>query len=126
MSRAEHGISIGISRVNDDFYMSIDICGKLTHADYEIMVPMLENAIKDVREPKIKAIVDMIDFEGWELRAAWDDLKLGVKHNREFFRIALVGNKNWGKIAAKISNWFISGEIQYFEKRQEGLDWLAS
>jgi len=124
MSLVEHGISFGISRINNDFFMNMKIVGKLTHADYEMMIPMLENSIKNVRDPRIKIIVDMTDFEGWEMRAAWDDLKLGVKHNHEFSKIALIGNKKWEEIMAKVSNWFIGGDIQYFENRQDGLSWL--
>ena len=126
MSVTEHGLYFGIIRFANNFYMNIKITGKLTHADYEIMVPMLETAIKDVKDPKINTIVDMRNFEGWELRAAWDDLKLGVKHNRKFARIALVGNKNWEKVAAKVSNWFISGESRYFEDIEEALVWLEA
>ena len=126
MTYTEHGISFGISRINDNFYMKMKIIGKLTHNDYEIMIPMLEDAIKDVKQAKIKAIVDMTEFEGWELRAAWDDFKLGLKHNREFSKIALIGNKSWEKIAAKVSNWFMSGEVKYFENLQEALEWLES
>ncbi len=124
MSYTEHGISFGINRINEKFYMNMRIIGKLTHADYKIMIPMLENAIKDVKEPKIDALIDMTEFEGWELRAAWDDLKLGVKHNREFSKIALLGNKKWEKIAAKVSNWFTSGEIKFFEDKQKAFAWL--
>jgi hypothetical protein len=124
MSLNEHGLSYGISRINNDFFMNMKIVGKLTHADYEMMIPMLENSIKDVKDPNIKIIVDMTDFEGWEMRAAWDDLKLGIKHNQEFSKIALIDNKKWEEVMAKVSNWFIGGEIQYFENRQDGLSWL--
>ena len=124
MSIEEHGLSFGITRFGDDFYMTITILGKLTHEDYEMMVPMLENAIQDVKEPHIRALVDMRNFEGWELRAAWDDLKLGIKHNREFSKIALLGNKDWEKLAAQVANWFTSGEIKYFEDKTEAINWL--
>ena len=124
MPLKEHGLSYGISRINNDFFMNMKIVGKLTHADYEMIIPMLENSIKDVGDPNIKIIVDMTDFEGWEMRAAWDDFKLGVKHNHEFSKIALIGNKKWEELMAKVSNWFISGDIQYFENRQDGLSWL--
>lgn len=126
MLYSEHGLSFGINRIFYKFYLKIKIVGKLKHADYEVMVPMLEDAIKDVREPEIRTLVDVTEFEGWELRAAWDDLKLGVKHNREFKKIALLGNKNWEKVAATVSNWFISGESKYFEDKQEALNWLES
>jgi len=124
MSIQEHGLSFGINRVNDNLYMNMKVIGKLSHDDYEIMIPMLEKAIRDIRQPVIRAIVDLTELEGWELRAAWDDLKLGLRHNREFEKVALLGNRNWEKVAARVSNWFTSGEIRYFEDRQEALAWL--
>ncbi len=126
MSIKEHGLTFGITRYDGDFYMNIRIKGKLTHEDYQLMVPMLEQAIKDVKNPHIKVLVDMRKFKGWELRAAWDDMKLGIKHNQEFSKIALLGNKNWEKLAAKVTNWFSCGEVEYFENKAKALSWLQN
>ena len=124
MTIREHGLSFGITRINDRFYMKMKVVGKLSHEDYETMVPMLEDAIKDVKEPKIKALLDICDFEGWELRAAWDDLKLGLKHGKEFEKIAVIGNQNWESIAATIANWFTGSELKYFEDYEDALEWI--
>ncbi len=126
MTYTEHGIACGITRINDRFYMNIQVIGKLTHDDYEIMVPMLENAIDGVTNPKVIAIVDIRDFEGMELRAAWDDLKLGLRHGHDFSNIAVIGNKNWEKLGLKVASWFSSGEIKYFENKQEALEWCEN
>ncbi len=122
----EHGLSVGISRAGNDLYLELKVTGKLTHQDYQTFVPVLENALAGVKDPQINALVDCLALEGWELRAAWDDLKLGVKHGREFNKIAIVGNKPLEQWAAKIGSWFISGEMAYFENREEALNWLVS
>ncbi len=124
MSITQHGISIGIERINDEFMMTLTVNGKLKHSDYEIIVPMLESAIEGVEKPKIKVLVDLRKFEGWELRAAWDDLKLGLKHGREFTKIAMIGNKKWEEYAARIGSWFIAGEMKYFEDTSTACNWL--
>jgi hypothetical protein len=77
-----------------------------------------------VAHPRVKALIDGTEFEGWELRAAWDDLKLGLKHGNEFEKVAIYGNKNWPKITAKIGSWFIAGEVKYFQSAEEAIDWL--
>ncbi len=64
------------------------------------------------------------ELEGWEVRAAWDDFKLDMKHGKEFEKIAILGNKRWQELATKISSWFISGESKYFEDAKEALNWL--
>ena len=124
MSTTRHGLSIGIERVNDNFFLSFKAIGKLTHDDYQTITPMIESALLGVKQPKIKAIFDASQLDGWELRAAWDDFKLGLKHGSEFEKIAIYGNKRWQEMSAKIGSWFISGEVKYFEDYDEALEWL--
>ena len=124
MSIKKHGISIGIERVDDAFFLSLKGVGKLTHKDYETITPMIDSALHGVKEPKVKVLVDGTELEGWELRAAWDDFKLGLKHGNEFHKIAIFGNKNWQEIAAKIGSWFISGEVKYFDNAADAMRWL--
>jgi hypothetical protein len=124
MSTTRHGLSIGIERVNDNFFLSFKAIGKLTHDDYQTITPMIESALLGVKQPNIKAIFDASQLDGWELRAAWDDFKLGLKHGSEFEKIAIYGNKRWQEMSAKIGSWFISGEVKYFEDYDEALAWL--
>tara|TARA_R110000744_G_scaffold85567_1_gene167218 strand:- start:57 stop:443 length:387 start_codon:yes stop_codon:yes gene_type:complete len=124
MNSVRHGLSIGIERTGNDFFLSLKAIGKLSHADYEIITPMIDSALATVTAPKVNVLIDGTELEGWELRAAWDDLKLGLKHNNEFNKIAIYGNKNWQEITAKVGSWFISGEIKYFENITDAMQWL--
>ena len=119
-----HGFSIGIERTGDNFFLSIKAQGKLTHRDYEKMTPMLNSALAEVKHPKVKMFIDGTELEGWEARAAWDDLKIGLKHGNEFEKIAIYGNKKWQEMSAKIGRWFLSGEVKYFENENEAITWL--
>lgn len=87
---------------------------------------MIDSALQDISNPKIRAIIDGTQLEGWEPRAAWDDFKLGLKHGSEFEKIAIYGNKQWQEFISKIGGWFISGEVQYFENKSDALDWLQA
>jgi len=124
MSIARHGLSIGIERVGNEFFLSLTAVGRLTHADYENITPIIDSALDGVQEPKVKVLVDGTEMEGWEPRAAWDDFKLGLKHGSEFEKVAIYGNKNWQEITARIGSWFVSGEVKYFESCNDALDWL--
>jgi len=124
MTRVRHGLSIGIERVDNNFFLSLKAVGKLTHADYQVINPMIDAALEGIKGPKIKVFFDGSEFEGWELRAAWDDLKLGLKHGAEFDKIAIFGTKKWQEKLAKIGSWFISGEIRYFDDANEALGWI--
>ncbi|GGP48473.1 MULTISPECIES: SpoIIAA family protein [Shewanella] len=124
MSIKKHGLSIGINRIENVFFVTLKAVGTLTHEDYLVITPMLEGALSQVEQPKISLLLDATELEGWDLRAAWDDLKLGLKHQSEFERVAIWGNKGWHEWAAKMGSWFISGEMKYFEEQNDALKWL--
>ena len=85
---------------------------------------MINSALEGVKDPNIKVFIDGSEFEGWELRAAWDDFRLGLKHGNNFDKIAIFGNKKCQEYTAKIGTWFISGEVKYFEDADEALTCL--
>jgi len=124
MSIMEHGISIGINRVNEFFFMKIKIKGTLTHQDYERMIPMLKSSIEGVKEPDVRVLIDATEFNGWELRAAWDDFKFGMEFRQTFSKIAIVGTSTVEEYAVKIGSWFMSGDIKFFESLDEAYEWL--
>jgi hypothetical protein len=125
MTFKKHGISFGLERVDEEFILFIKAQGKLTHSDYATMVPLLESALKGVEKPHLKVLADLSEFEGWELRAAWDDLKLGLKHGSEFEKIAIYGHKSWQELAAKVGSWFVSGDVKSFDDYEQALTWLT-
>jgi len=124
MSIQRHGLSVGFERSKAHLFLSLKAIGKLTHDDYKIITPMLESALAGSKEPKLKVLFDGTELEGWELRAAWDDFKLGVKHARQFEKVAIVGNANWQDLGAKIGSWFVSGEIKSFQDITSAINWL--
>lgn len=124
MNTTKHGLAIGVERVGTLCYLSMKASGMLTHADYRVITPMIESALAGVTGPKIRVLFDMRELQGWELRAAWDDFKIGLKHGGEFEKVALYGNRPWQALAAKVGGWFISGEVRYFEHESEALVWI--
>ncbi len=124
MKIQRHGLSIGIERIEHKFFLTLKAVGKLTHEDYEIINPLIDSALDGVKDPKVTVFIDGSELEGWEPRAAWDDLKLGLKHGNEFDKIAIFGNKKWQKYAAKVGTWFTSGEVKFFDDSRDALEWL--
>lgn len=125
MKHVTQGLNIGIERVNNTFYLSMSISGKLTHEDYEIITPMIDSAVQEVKDPVINAYIDCSELEGWELHALWDDFKLGVKHHKKFNKIAILGNQKYLDFVSKVGSWFISGEIKTFETKDQAIEWLC-
>lgn len=124
MKLLKHGLSVGINRIENEFFFILKAVGKLTHEDYKKITPMIDSALEGVSDAKIKALIDGTELEGWELRAAWDDFKIGLKHGSEFEKIAIYGNKKWQEYLSKVASWFISGEVKFFENEFEAINWL--
>ncbi|MDW3095020.1 MAG: STAS/SEC14 domain-containing protein [Gammaproteobacteria bacterium] len=124
MDLLRHGLSVGIERSDNNYYLYIKAIGKLTHEDYGIIVPMIEGALEGIKDPNIIALIDGSEFEGWEIRAAWDDFKLSLKHGSEFKKVAVIGNKKWLQVGSKIGSWLISGRVRQFEDNNTALQWL--
>ncbi|MDY0232814.1 MAG: STAS/SEC14 domain-containing protein [Sulfurimonas sp.] len=125
MKYLEHGVSIGINRVEDFFFIKIKIVGKLTQEDYANMTPMLESSLGGAKDLKAKMLLDATEFDGWELRAAWEDFKLGLKYKDLFSKIAIVGASTTDEYLAKFGSWFISGEMEFFSSLDSAYAWLS-
>ncbi|MCL1068400.1 STAS/SEC14 domain-containing protein [Shewanella olleyana] len=121
-----HGFTVGIERIGNDIFLSLKAKGTLTHQDYLTITPLIDSAIAEVKHPQVNVFIDGTELDGWEARAAWDDLKIGLKHGNEFRKIAIYGNKGWQKFAGKIAKWFINGDSQYFEDKDAAMNWLLS
>ncbi|MCV6627038.1 MAG: STAS/SEC14 domain-containing protein [Cellvibrionaceae bacterium] len=124
MAVENHGLSVGIERINQRLFCTIKAVGKLTHEDYEVIVPLLEGALAGLEHPQLDILVDASELDGWELRAAWDDLKLGFKHGKEFRKIAIFGLSTLSELTARLGSWFIAGQIKAFDGKLQAIAWL--
>ena len=110
--------------VREENIFAFKATGKLTDADYQQFLPELTTLIH--KYGPISLLVELEDFHGWEPKAAWDDFKFGKQHDKDFIRIAIVGEKHWQKWMTVISNAFSETQIHSFsrEELQEAWDWL--
>jgi len=111
--------------VSDGNTIAVRASGKLSHEDYQKFIPVLEKQIEEF--DKVTLLFEFDNFTGWDLKAAKDDFKFGMKHLADFERIAMVGDKAWEHWMAFIAKPFlISGEVRYFnrENLQDAWDWL--
>ena len=124
MSEHRHSLSIGVETSGELVLITLTAVGRLTHQDYQTITPMIESALAAVKHPRVRMLVDGREWEGWEPRAAWDDLKLGLSRGNDFEKIAIIGNKSWQELSAKVGSWFIAGDMRYFTDYKAALPWL--
>jgi len=100
--------------------------GKLTDEDCKGMTPRLEAVIAE--HGSLRLYADLTEFDGWDWRAAWDDVAFGIKHWNDISKIALIGDAAWENLAAKITDKITSADVRKFaaDQADEALDWIKT
>jgi hypothetical protein len=93
--------------------LHIRLSGKLAREDYRTLVPEFE---RHLGAGKLRLLVEMVDFHGWEAGAIWEDLKFDARHFTDFERIAMVGEKRWEKAMSLFCKPFTTAKIRYFDR----------
>ncbi len=119
-------MSCTITEAENGKVIEIELSGKLTAEDYEQFVPLAEQRIQQFG--KVRMLVVMQDFHGWEAGALWDDIKFDVKHFNDIERLALVGESRWEKGMSVFCKPFTTADIKYFEHTElaAAREWIQS
>jgi hypothetical protein len=117
-------MAIALNELKDGKIIEVAVTGRLTDADYQRFIPEFERMTS--RYKKIRLLFEMSQFHGWDVKAAWDDLKLGAKHYGDVERIAMIGEEKWQEWMARFSKPFTAAEVRYFDKTAApaALTWL--
>ncbi|HET6251913.1 MAG TPA: STAS/SEC14 domain-containing protein [Tepidisphaeraceae bacterium] len=109
----------------DGKVMHVEMTGKLHKSDYDHFVPRVERAIS--ANKKVRILVHMHRFHGWDAGALWQDAKFDLKHFNHMERLAIVGETTWEKWMAVFCKPFTTATIRYFtsEEMEEAKRWIA-
>ena len=105
--------------------LEVHLSGKLSAEDYKVFEPGVEKLVADAG--KIKVLMLMHDFHGWDMGAVWEDIKFATKHCHDISKVAMVGENEWEKWMAKICKPFTMSSIKYFAagEQEAARMWLA-
>ncbi|MFG0304790.1 MAG: STAS/SEC14 domain-containing protein [Phycisphaerales bacterium JB040] len=73
---------------------------RITHADYQTIIPELERIIE--QEGAVRFVLEIPEIESIEPRAILDDLEFDLKHMAEIERCAVVTDTEWMQRAAEL------------------------
>ena len=107
--------------------LAVKASGKLTEKDYvETWIPALQKIIDEYKSADVLLYMDE-NFDGWELKAMWEDTKFGFAHRTDFKKIAIVGGPSWVEWGSKIASALMDCEFKIYnpEKLNESLNWLG-
>lgn len=124
MSDNKHGFSFSVERDIKQPRFILTVFGKLTHQDYLTFTPLIDAVIAELKDKKIDMLVDCQALQGWELQAAWDDFKIGLKHHNDFNNIAIVRDQKWLNVSSQVASWFVKGQVKIFTDLEQAKHWL--
>jgi hypothetical protein len=98
--------------------------GRVTNEDCrKVLKPAMEHSLS--RYDKIRLYYEIDSrFPG----AAWDDLRIGVKHIPEWERVAIVTDVGWIRHTVNALRFLIPGEVRVFTSNEafEGRAWISA
>jgi hypothetical protein len=83
-----------IRRERDNIYR-LDVSGVLSRADLDHAQDVLLAGMEHAALGKVRLLVVLNDFQGWDSKSNWSDLSFYVRHGDRIERIAIVGDSRW-------------------------------
>lgn len=108
-----------IDNLNDNKVLEVSAKGKLTKDDYDIILPQLKGLLE--KHGGLRFLIKLEDFKGFEKEALWKEIDFDRKHEDEYGKTAIVGDKAWEKWGTELSKLFFDVEMRYFPKTDEKL-----
>ena len=96
--------------------------GKLTEQDYKVLLPSLENLLKQHGKIRLLCILDE-EFAGMEPGAMWEDAKFFFPHKDDFEKMAIVGGPKWIEVIMKLFAPLMPGEMRIFPPEHLAVAW---
>ena len=104
-----------------DSVLGFAFSGKLHDEDYQHFVPTVDAAI--AAHGKVRLLIHLVDFQGADMHALWDDTKFTATHYAKLDRFAVVGDKRWQEWMAKACKPFTLAQVRYFDAAQIDTAW---
>ena len=94
--------------------VTVRLLGKLDPGAYDGVNEDIDNVMSSTEH--VRLLLDLREFDGWSgLSALGDHLSLVREHYRVPERIAIVGHKDWQKMAGKIMARFVNAQTKFFD-----------
>ena len=102
--------------------VGIQVDGKLTKDDYGVLIPYFENLINECGP--LNVLCDMTKFNTMEVEAFGEDFKFGIRHLRDFKRMAIGGDQSWLEWLTRVVTPLVRTEMKYFPPQEINDAWV--
>ena len=117
-----------ILHCTEDGTVHARLSGVMTHADQQAFEDLAKKLVD--AGSKVRLLVTLEGFEGWEQDAAWDDdLEFQLDYDNKIARIAVVGEPRWKELAMLfLGKGLRDTEIEFFppDSLAGAKDWIQA
>ena len=106
-------MSLTVTPIHNGPVYEVVVTDKLHKVDYNVFLPQLRTGI--VHHGKIRLLIRLHNFHGWDAGAFWEDLKFGIQDFNHFDRIVMVGENKWEKAMTILAKPFVPATVKYFD-----------
>lgn len=117
---------IGMQEEEGGKSLKIVLAGTLVKEDYRPLIAEFTHLA--ALHGKVRVLLDMTRFHGWDASALWEEIKFDLKHLNQLERLAVVGETRWQHAITSFAKPISPAQIRYFERAQvgEAERWLAN
>ncbi|MBF9253425.1 STAS/SEC14 domain-containing protein [Pontibacter sp. 172403-2] len=109
-----------LEEANDDL-VALRISAKVDKDDYDVMLPVLEEKIR--QHGKIRVYAELMNVETYTLKALWEEIKFDFKHLNNFSKAAIVGDAPWMNMVTVMAKPFTSAQVKHFDLAHRSDAW---
>ena len=101
----------------------LEVRGRMSTADQATLVYFVTKAAE--RHGKIRLLVTLVEFAGWETADDWDDAGMRIPNDAAVLRAAFVGDLRWkDDVFAFVAKPFRAVPMDYFSTEAAARTWL--
>ncbi|TQF67937.1 STAS/SEC14 domain-containing protein [Pseudoalteromonas luteoviolacea] len=121
-----HGISVATEVNESGLLISFKAVGSLTHKDYLVILPVVDQALARNHRNTVSALIDITELTGWEMGEALHDIRIAFQYSEQFTKTAVIGSSRLQHISSILGGWILGGRTRFFSDGNTAKNWLDS
>ncbi len=110
--------------LNENGVLTITASGHLSKEDLDGITPQLAKLLS--QHSRLRFYVELREVTGFGIGALREDLKFDIQHRHQYDRTAIVGDRTWQALAAKLAEPLFGAEVRFFDtdSREAAWSWV--
>jgi hypothetical protein len=106
--------------------LAVQVSAKLTDQDFDTYRSLIRQKMEEYGSARL--YFEMVNFEGWQPGSFVENGVFDLVHGQEYGRVAMVGEKQWQRWAARLAAPVKKEGIKYFDlsDREKAMAWVLA